>query len=174
MGLLEQLKTNNSSFHFRSNEEIDILFSEMEEMGQYVDSQLDFLIRMSIQKVKLQLYYVAKLEEYRSKPISLKKKASDKEVNNLSGSKSTNEKEKKKKKNKIKKQLESKTGLTKEQLIAANKARVAKFHPEPDFSTISPHYRRALQKLEFEREMKNRTKNQWVSVVSIPMGGKNK
>lgn len=171
MGLLEQLKTNSSTFHLRSKKEIDILFAEMEEMGQYLDSQLDFLIRMSIQKLKLQLYYLAKLDDYRSKPISLKAKVSDKEVNTLTFNESTKKKGKKKKKNK---QNKINIELTKEQLIAANKARVSKFHPEPDFSTISPHYRRALQKLEFEKEMNNRTKNKWVSVVSIPMGGKNK
>ena len=180
MGLLEHLKTNSSTFHLRTKEEIDVLFAEMEEMGHPVDRQLDFLIRMSIQKVKLQLYYVLKLEEYRSKPISVKAKASDKEINNASIDEPTKKKEKKKakqkkqKKSTIEKQIESEKGLTKEQLIAINKARVAKFHPEPDFSTMSPQYKRALQKLEHEKEMKEKTKNQWTSVVSIPMGGMNK
>lgn len=177
MGLLEHLKTNSSTFHLRSKEEIDVLFAEMEEMEQSVDSQLDFLIRMSIQKVKLQLYYVLKLEEYRRKPISSKTKSSDKDENTVSNNKSAKKKAKKKKKQKkstIEKQLESEKGLTKEQLIALNKARVAKFHPEPDFSTFSPQYKRALQKLKYEREMKEKTKNHWVSVVSVPMGGMNK
>lgn len=177
MGPLEQLKTNSSTFHLGSKEEIDVLFVEMEEMGQTVDSQLDFLIRMSIQKVKLQLYYELKLEEYRCKPISAKTKISDKEANTVSINEPTKKKAKKKKKLKkssIEKQNESEKGLTKEQLIALNKARVAKFHPEPDFSTFSPQYKRALQKLKDEREMKEKTKNQWVSVVSVPMGGLNK
>ena len=176
MGLLENLKTNSSTFHLRSNDEIDALFAEMEEVGQYVDSQLDFLIRMSIQKVKLQLYYVLKLEEYRRKPISVKAKVSEKDVNTVSINEPTKKKVKKKKQKKssIEKQNESEKGLTKEQLIALNKARVAKFHPEPDFSTFSPQYKRNLQKLKYEKEMKEKTKNQWVSVVSVPMGCMNK
>ena len=65
-------------------------------------------------------------------------------------------------------------GMTKEEIIAANKARVAKYHPEPDFSTISPHHARTLQKLEHEKKMKERAKKLWFSVVSVPMGGINK
>lgn len=180
MGILEQLNNNSSTFHLRTKEEIDVLFVEMEEKGQPVDSQLDFHIRMSIHKVKLQMYYVIKLEEYRRKTISVKTKELDKEVNTLSISEPNKKKaknkvkKKKQKKSSIEKQIESEKGLTKEQLIAVNKARVAKFHPEPDFSTFSPQYKRALQKLKYEREKKEKTKNQWVSVVSIPMGGLNK
>ena len=48
MGLLEHLKNNSSTFHLRTKEEIDALFAEMEEIGQPVDNQLDFLIRMSM------------------------------------------------------------------------------------------------------------------------------
>ena len=177
MGLLEHLKSNSSTFHLRSKEEIDVLFAEMEEMGQYVDNQLDFLIRMSIQKVKLQLYYVLKLEEYRRYPVSVKAEISGKDVNTASIIEPTKKKKKKKKKQKkssIEKQNESEKGLTKEQLIALNKARIAKFHPEPDFSNFSPQYKRALQKLKYEKEMKEKNKNQWVSIVSVPMGGMNK
>lgn len=58
-------------------------------------------------------------------------------------------------------------GMTKEEKIAANKARVAKYHPEPDLSNISPAYRRALSKLEFEKGIKKI----WKSIVSVPMGG---
>ena len=57
MALLERLKNNSSTFHIKTKEEIDLLFSEMETIGQRVDDKLDFHIRMSIQKVKLQLYY---------------------------------------------------------------------------------------------------------------------
>lgn len=180
MELLEHLKTNSSTFHLRTKEEIDVLFAEMEEVGQPVDNQLDFLIRMSIQKVKLQLYYELKLEEYRRKPLSARTKASDGGVNNVSISEPTKKKAKikvKKKKRKlssIEAQLESEKGLTKEQLIAMNKARVAKFHPEPDFSTTSPKMAKERLKIKHEKEMLEKTKNQWVSVVSIPMGGLNK
>lgn len=62
-------------------------------------------------------------------------------------------------------------GMTKEEKIAANKARVAKYHPEPDFSTISPQYQKALSKLEHEKTMKERAKKLWYSIVSVPMGG---
>jgi hypothetical protein len=180
MGLFEHLKTNSSTFHLRTKEEIDVLFAEMEDMSQTVDSQLDFLIRMSIQKVKLQLYYVLKLEEYRRKPISVTTKASDKNANNVSSSEPT----KKKAKNKVKKkryketsielQHEIEKGQTKEQLIAANKAKIARFHPEPDLSTISPKIAKERQKIKHEKEMLEKTKNQWTSIVSIPMGGMNK
>ena len=64
--------------------------------------------------------------------------------------------------------------MTKDEIIAANKARVAKYHPEPDFSTMSPKYMSALYKLKHEKEMKEREKKQWFSVVSVPMGGMKK
>ena len=65
-------------------------------------------------------------------------------------------------------------GMTKEEIIAANKARVAKYHPEPDFSTISPQYKKALSKLEHEKTMKEKAKKLWYSIVSVPMGGMKK
>lgn len=61
-------------------------------------------------------------------------------------------------------------GMTKEEKIAANKARVAQYHPEPDMSSISPAYRRLLSKIVFEKSKKKI----WMSIVSIPMGGQNK
>ena len=66
---------------------------------------------------------------------------------------------------------ESLKGLTTEEKIAANKARVAKYHPKPDFSTFNPSYRRALSKMKFQKEMKERAKKLWYSIVSIPMKG---
>jgi hypothetical protein len=65
-------------------------------------------------------------------------------------------------------------GMTREEMIAANKARVAKYHPEPDFSSISPQYKKALSKLEHEKSMKERAKKLWYSIVSVPMGGMKK
>lgn len=62
-------------------------------------------------------------------------------------------------------------GMTREEIIAANKARIAKYHPEPDLSTISPQYKKALSKLEHEKSMKERAKKLWYSIVSVPMGG---
>lgn len=61
-------------------------------------------------------------------------------------------------------------GLTPEEKIAANKARVAKYHSEPDLSYISPAYRRAVSKIEFKKGLKKI----WKSIVSVPMGGMNK
>lgn len=61
-------------------------------------------------------------------------------------------------------------GMTKEEKIAANKERVAKCHPEPDMATVSPAYRRALSKIEFEKSKKKI----YMTVVSVPMGGMNK
>lgn len=66
---------------------------------------------------------------------------------------------------------ESLKGMTKEEKIAANKARVAKYHPEPDLTSLSPHYAKALSKLKHEKIMKERAKRLWYSIVSIPMGG---
>lgn len=66
---------------------------------------------------------------------------------------------------------ESLKGMTKEEKIAANKARVAKYHPEPDLTSLSPSYAKALSKLKHEKDMKERAKKLWYSIVSVPMGG---
>ena len=63
--------------------------------------------------------------------------------------------------------VKSLEGMTKEEKIAANKARVAKYHPEPDLSTFTPTYRREKIKMEFEKGIKKI----WKSIVSVPMGG---
>ena len=65
MELLKHLMTNCSTFHIRTKEEIDQLFCELSIQKIPIDNKLDFYIRMSIQKVKLQLYYELKLVEYR-------------------------------------------------------------------------------------------------------------
>lgn len=67
-------------------------------------------------------------------------------------------------------------GMTKEEKIAANKARVAKYHPEPDFSNVSPSPQIAKErrKIKHERNMLERAKKIWHSIVSVPMGGINK
>jgi len=61
-------------------------------------------------------------------------------------------------------------GMTKEQKIAANKARVAKYHPEPDIKDFTPSYKRVLQKSKFKKTLKNI----YMRIVSVPMGGMNK
>ena len=75
MGILEHLKNNSSTFHFRTKEEIDQLFNELSILRLPVDNKLDFCIRMSMQKLKLQLYYELKLGEYRRTVNSLTKNA---------------------------------------------------------------------------------------------------
>ena len=62
-------------------------------------------------------------------------------------------------------------GMTKEEKIAANKARVAKYHPEPDFTRCSTIVSKNRKKIEFEKKIKEKTKNLWYSIVSVPMGG---
>ena len=64
--------------------------------------------------------------------------------------------------------------MTKEEKIAANKARVAKYHPEPDLNSCCRTIYQSRKKIEHEKEMRERTKGHWVSIVSIPMGGMNK
>ena len=65
-------------------------------------------------------------------------------------------------------------GMTREEMIAANKARVAKYHPEPDLSTCSKVIYESRKKIEFEKKMKEKAKKLWYSIVSIPMGGMKK
>lgn len=65
-------------------------------------------------------------------------------------------------------------GMTKEEIIAANKARVAKYHPEPDLTTCSTTVYKNRRKIEFEKKMKERAMKLWYSIVSVPMGGMKK
>lgn len=65
-------------------------------------------------------------------------------------------------------------GMTKEKKIAANKARVAKYHPEPDLTTCSTTVYKNRKKIEFEKKIKEKTKKLWYSIVSVPMGGMKK
>lgn len=64
--------------------------------------------------------------------------------------------------------------MTKEDIIAENKARVAKYHPEPDFTRCSTTVYKNRKKIEFEKMMKERAKKLWYSIVSVPMGGMKK
>ena len=172
MELLHQIKSNSSTFHIRTKEEIDKLFNELSIQKLPVDNKLDFYIRMSIQKVKLQLYYELKLVEYRRAVNSAIKDTSC-EVNP-----EPTVKEKKnrtpKKKTSFEEENERRKNKTKEELIAENKARVAKYHPEPDLNTSCRTLYQSRKKIEHEKEMRKRTKGHWVSIVSIPMGGMNK
>ncbi len=48
------------------------------------------------------------------------------------------------------------------------------YHPESDFSRSSTMVSKSRKKIEFEKEMKEKNKSLWFSVVSVPMGGQNK
>lgn len=80
----------------------------------------------------------------------------------------------KKQKELLREQLEIEKGLTKEEKIALHKAKVAKFHPEPDYLKPSVRLTKERQKMKHERNMLERAKKIWYSIVSVPMGGINK
>lgn len=164
MELLQCLKNNSSTFHIRTKEEIDQLFNELSVQKLPIDNKLDFDIRMAIQKVKLQLYYELKLVEYRRSVNSAKKVASCE--SNLAPTV-----KEKKEKTSFEKENERLKNKIKEELIAENKARVAKYHPEPDLNTCSTTFYKASWKNEHEKEMMEKFKGHWVSIVSIPMKG---
>lgn len=65
-------------------------------------------------------------------------------------------------------------GMTNEEKITAYKVKVAEKHPEPDYSTCSKTIQQSRNKIEHEKEMRERSKGHWVSIVSVPMGGMNK
>ena len=175
MGVLEHLKNNSSTLHIRTMEEIDQLFNELSIKKIPIDNKLDFYIRMSIQKVKLQLYYELKLVDYRRNVNSATKSTFCETVpESKVKDKRKNTSQKKKPQTKLQIEDELNKTNTKEEIIAANRETVAQFHPEPDLNTISPKYKRALLELEHEKEMKERSKKMRFSVVSIPMGGMNK
>ena len=126
--------------------------------------------------MKFQLYYELKLDEYRRTVNSATKVQPCEITPNKAGNKKSIKKtaEKKKSKTSLQKEDEMRRNKTKEELIAENKARVAQFHPEPDFSTCSKTIRQSMKKIEHEKEMREKTKGHWVSIVSVPMGGMNK
>lgn len=164
MELLQCIKNNSSTFNLRTKEEIDQLFNELSVQKLPIDNKLDFCIRMSMQKVKLQLYYELKLVEYRRTINSATKVASCK-------SNPAPKVKEKKKKTSFEIENERRKNKTREELIAENRARVAKFHPEPDLDTCSTSFYKARRKIEHEKEMMEKYKGQWVSIVSIPMKG---
>lgn len=152
------------------------MFSELSIQRLPIDNKLDFYIRMSIQKVKLQLYYELKLAEYRRNVNSSKEEKVSDGSSKVAASKNTKKirPPKSKPKTPLQKEDDLRKNKTKEEIIAENKALVAKYHPEPDFETCSRTIYQSRKMIEFEKEMKERTKNRWVSIISIPMGGKNK
>ena len=63
--LFESLQIKDGRIVLRSEEDIDMLFLEFEKRRLPIANNLDTIIRMSIQKLKLQKYYAAKLKDYR-------------------------------------------------------------------------------------------------------------
>lgn len=175
MELLQYLKNNNSTFHLRTKEEIDQLFNELAVNKTPIDNKLDFYIRMSIQKVKLQLYYELKLVEYRRSVNSAKKITSCLNNPNPKVQEKKNKTTKKKKKmTSLEEEDERRKNKTKEEIIAENRARIAKYHPKPDLDNICRSIYQSRKKIELEKEMREKTKGHRVSIISIPMGGLNK
>ena len=74
----------------------------------------------------------------------------------------------------LRKQLNIEKKLTREEKIALHKAMVAKFHPDPDVSSISLRIVKERQKIKHEKNMLAKAKKIWHSIVSVPMGGMNK
>lgn len=172
MELLQHLKNNSSTFYIRTKEEIDQLFKELLVQKSPIDNKLDFYIRMSIRKVSLQLYYELKLVEYR-RTVNSATKVTSCETNTELSVKEIKKETPKKEKKKTSFELENERNKnkTREELIAENKARVAKYHPEPDLDTYSTSFYKARKKIEYEKEMREKYKGHWVSIVSIPMKG---
>jgi len=63
--LFESLQIKDGRIVLRNEEDIDMLFQELEKRRHSIANNLDTIIRMSIQKLKLQKYYAAKLKDYR-------------------------------------------------------------------------------------------------------------
>jgi len=63
--LFESLQIKDGRIVLRNEEDIDMLFQELEKRRHPIANNLDTIIRMSIQKLKLQKYYAAKLKDYR-------------------------------------------------------------------------------------------------------------
>lgn len=63
--ILKLFQNGEENIVIYSEDEIDQLFNELNAQNLTVDNKLDFVIRMAIRKVKLQLYYEVKLNENR-------------------------------------------------------------------------------------------------------------
>ena len=174
MELYKKLKEDYSAIHLKTKDEVDQLFREMQGQNVTIDGKLDFNIRMAIQKVKLQQYYEVKLEEYKSQSQNPVKSEIIEHPVTASVVEKKKPKKTKRKMSPLVLQDEWARNKTKEEIIAINKAKVAQYHPEPDFSRSSTIVSKSRKKIEFEKEMKEKNKNLWFSVVSVPMGGQNK
>lgn len=193
MKLLQYLESNSSTFHLRTKEEIDQLFNELSVHNTPIDKKLDFYIRVSIQNVKLQLYYELKLDKYRQSVNSTEEVICCESTSNLAvkeekkittstkiirkkkaRKKTTSTKTARKKKTSLEEEDERRAYKTKEQLIAENRARIAKFHPDPDLDKICNTLYQSRKKIEYEKEMEEKNKSHRVFIISIPMGGLNR
>lgn len=63
--LFQNLHIKDGRIVLHSEEDIDLLFQELEKRRHPIANNPDTIIRMSIQKLKLQKYYSAKLKDYR-------------------------------------------------------------------------------------------------------------
>ena len=63
--LFQSLQIKDGRIVLRNEEDIDMLFLEFEKRRHPIANNLDTIIRMSIQKLKLQKYYASKLKDYR-------------------------------------------------------------------------------------------------------------
>lgn len=63
--IYQSLPIKDGRIVLRSEEDIDMLFQEFEKRRRPIGNNLDTIIRMSIQKLRLQKYYSAKLKDYR-------------------------------------------------------------------------------------------------------------
>ena len=67
LNIVNKLLSGDSSFCFRTTEEIDMLFQELWDNKIHIDKKLDVSVRLATHKVKLQLYYTDHLKEYLKK-----------------------------------------------------------------------------------------------------------
>lgn len=63
--IFQSLQIRDGRIVLHSEEDIDMLFQELEKRRLKIGNNLDTIIRMSIQKYKLQKYYSEKLKDYR-------------------------------------------------------------------------------------------------------------
>ena len=89
----------SKKYILRTTEEIDAFFNQLEAQRKLISPELDLDIRMSLQKVKLQLYYDAKFKEYRKKfPYEKPMEITETKTTVSSVTKKLSKKEKRKKK----------------------------------------------------------------------------
>ena len=150
-----------------------VQFLKMHRIGE-IKYDSDSNTKISDEQYEAVVKHFGVTQKVEKETESLSEKAVSTHQENAGGKKIKKEKAKHKARREANEFQAKLSKMTPEQRIAANKERVAKFHPEPDFSNISPQYARELRKVEHEKSMKEKAKKIWLSIVSIPMGGLNK